>query len=212
MGALYLVTSPAGKHYVGLTVRTVEARWSEHVKRALSPRHALHRAIAKYGADAMTVKTLVIAEGWEYLCELERRAIAVYGSLAPNGYNMTSGGDGAGGLCAESREKARESLRRACANPSDVRRKGWAVSAAAMQAAIQDPAIEASRREKIGDTMRRKAIGRGTKNAQSRITEEQVREMRGLFGVNTLREIARLYGVSESLVSLIRSGKRWGHV
>lgn len=55
---------------------------------------ALQKAIRKYGADAFKVQTLVIADNWEYLCDLERKAIDAFGTRSPGGYNLTVGGEG----------------------------------------------------------------------------------------------------------------------
>jgi hypothetical protein len=50
----------------------------------------------------------------------------------------------------------------------------------------------------------------GMSNHQARLTDDAVRLIRATRG--PLRLIAKEHGVSRSLVSLIRSGKRWGHV
>jgi group I intron endonuclease len=95
MGCLYRITSPSGKHYLGITSKTAQERWKVHVKRTREGRsQALNDAIKKYGADAFTVETLVIADKWDYLCDLERKAIAAFNTKAPNGYNLTDGGEG----------------------------------------------------------------------------------------------------------------------
>lgn len=48
---------------------------------------------------------------------------------------------------------------------------------------------------------------RGERNGQAKLTADQVAAIRQASG--TLREIGDHYGVSESAVSMIRSGKRW---
>lgn len=55
---------------------------------------ALQNAIRKYGAEAFTRRVLVIADDWDYLCDLERKAIIAFDTLAPRGYNLTVGGEG----------------------------------------------------------------------------------------------------------------------
>lgn len=95
MGCLYLLTSPSGKSYIGITSKTVEARWKAHNMRVQEGRdQALQKAIRKYGAESFKVQTLVIADKWDYLCDLERKAIAAFNTKAPNGYNLTDGGEG----------------------------------------------------------------------------------------------------------------------
>lgn len=50
----------------------------------------------------------------------------------------------------------------------------------------------------------------GENNPFSKLTDEQVREIRRAEG--TQRAIARLYGISQSLVFDIKSRRRWSHV
>lgn len=50
----------------------------------------------------------------------------------------------------------------------------------------------------------------GQKNGHAKLKPEQVREIRAAIG--THREIAARYGVTQSLVSMIRSGRIWKHV
>jgi group I intron endonuclease len=95
MGCLYRITSPSGKCYLGITSKTAAERWTAHLQRTREGRsQALQKAIVKYGADAFTVETLVIADKWDYLCDLERKAIAAFNTKAPHGYNLTDGGEG----------------------------------------------------------------------------------------------------------------------
>ena len=54
---------------------------------------------------------------------------------------------------------------------------------------------------------------RGSQVATSKLIESQVIEIKSLIKhKKTLKQIAELYGVSVSLISLIRGGKSWRHV
>jgi len=106
-GFLYRLTFPNGKVYIGITSRTVERRFAEHCKNATAGRpQAVSRAIAKYGATAVMVETLVAAP-WAYLVELERRAISHFGTMGDGGYNLTLGGEGVLGLIASDETRAK---------------------------------------------------------------------------------------------------------
>lgn len=96
MGCLYRISFPNGKGYIGITSGSADSRFSEHRYNAASGRgnHLLHKAIRKHGVAA-TVRALVQANDWGYLCDLERKAIGAYGTRAPSGYNSTDGGEGA---------------------------------------------------------------------------------------------------------------------
>lgn len=94
MGQLYKLDFPNGKSYIGITTKTAAERLKTHGRDA--PREkpgggpALYRAWRKHGAPTLTVLAIVDDA---YLCETERRAIAVFGTLSPGGYNLTVGGE-----------------------------------------------------------------------------------------------------------------------
>lgn len=97
MGALYQISFPNGKSYIGITSKRPERRWAEHRYKTDTNREdrILNRALRKYGADKASFDVLVVADDWQYLTDLERRAIAVFGTFGSGGYNMTAGGEGA---------------------------------------------------------------------------------------------------------------------
>ena len=106
-GYLYKVTSPSGRSYIGKTHKSVSLRWYGHAHSG--GQHtcsALHNAIAKYSPESFTVVVLAMLPISE-LCAAERNAIVVRGTRAPNGYNLTDGGDGVPG-CYRSPESRRK--------------------------------------------------------------------------------------------------------
>jgi group I intron endonuclease len=109
---LYVAESPIGKRYVGITARSIEDRWWEHLQesRASRAKRPICLAIRKYGAENFSVVELARADTWEALCQLEIEAIERLGTFAPGGYNLTRGGDGfTGRHSAESRRKMSQS-------------------------------------------------------------------------------------------------------
>jgi len=93
---LYKLDFPGGKSYIGITSACAEDRFEKHVRQAETAKsqYAVHRAIRKYGKSNVSVNTMVIAGDWEYLCDLEMKAIEKYNTKQPHGYNMTAGGEG----------------------------------------------------------------------------------------------------------------------
>jgi hypothetical protein len=53
---------------------------------------------------------------------------------------------------------------------------------------------------------------RGERHGMSKVTEEQVREIRELAGTMNQMQIAAKYGITHSAVSLIIRRKKWAHV
>jgi len=104
MSELYQLTFPNGKSYIGVTEKTARERFRTHVHQRQTRRYAVYAAIRHYGAASVRVRTLVIGK-IDYLMELERQAIEAFGTKAPNGYNLTDGGEVPRGLTAESLAK-----------------------------------------------------------------------------------------------------------
>lgn len=123
MGCLYQLIAPNGKSYIGITSKTAEERWNVHLMRVREGRsHALQAAIRKHGQDKFQVKTLVIADDWDYLCDLEKKAIVAYGTMVPNGYNLTSGGEGVVG-----RVHTEDAALRMSAGQTKRKREEWEI-------------------------------------------------------------------------------------
>ena len=94
-----------GKQYVGQTVRILEQRWQSHIRSAENgSTFALHRAIRKYGAGSFKVEQIDSAKTLDELNKKEAYYIAQLGTLAPDGYNLTGGGEGRI-VSAETRQK-----------------------------------------------------------------------------------------------------------
>ena len=95
MGCVYLITSPSGKQYVGMTARSFNERWKQHCWAARDgSRLHLHRAIRKHGAESFETTILAESDSDEELKSLEIAKIKELGTLSPKGYNLTKGGDG----------------------------------------------------------------------------------------------------------------------
>jgi len=99
MGFIYKITNNiSGKCYIGETLKSnPELRWNEH-KRKIEKGigcPALQYAIKKYGVDNFSFKVLIICFD-EDRYFYEKEYIKKYNSIVPNGYNLTSGGEGGG--------------------------------------------------------------------------------------------------------------------
>ena len=94
-GNLYKITNRVnGKSYIGKTYKTIEHRFSEHIRESRKERNKnrpLHKAISKYGSDNFTVELLGTYNDGE-LEDREIEAISRYNTYH-NGYNATLGGD-----------------------------------------------------------------------------------------------------------------------
>lgn len=88
-----MYTAPNGKRYIGQTWDEQKRRWDH---RSVSGKDSLfHRAIRKYGKDEFIYEILHSGIGsQEELSRLECAEIAKFNTIAPHGYNLTTGGEG----------------------------------------------------------------------------------------------------------------------
>ena len=89
----YLITNHINnKQYVGLTTRSLNKRWNDHV--GDNANTVIHKAIKKHGKENFTIQPIASAIGnINNLKELEKQLIEQYDTYL-NGYNSTKGGDG----------------------------------------------------------------------------------------------------------------------
>jgi|ERR1700677_1399618 len=89
---VYKITNKInGNCYIGQTTKSLEERFAEHCLPS-SKCYALSGAIKKYGKQNFSIELLVAYNNFEDLNNAEEYFIAWYNCLAPNGYNLTSGG------------------------------------------------------------------------------------------------------------------------
>ncbi len=100
-GIIYKVTNLTnGMIYIGQTVSKLHRRrWSHESKARLGKSNMLlPRAIYKYGADNFKWEVLEECFSKDEMDEMEFHYIKQYNTLAPNGYNLTLGGEGCYGF------------------------------------------------------------------------------------------------------------------
>lgn len=174
---MYKLTFANGKSYIGITSGSLHRRIILHRSHAKKEvRGALQRAIRKYGFNSITVEVIATASGWEELCEMEKVAIVKFNTLAPNGYNVTSGGEGAVGvpISPQQRQAASERTKHLWAQGRMRNRPaGWNHSPEAklkIADAGKGRIFSDERRAKIGATKL------GNKNCVGKICSQETRD------------------------------------
>ena len=128
---IYKITNQInGKIYIGQTKQSLQKRWNNHCCKN-SHCSILHSAIKKYGAENFTVEQIDVASSKDELDKKEIFWISHFDSIAPNGYNLSAGGNGNRGHkpTVETLKKRSASLKgihKGDKNPSkryDVRKK-----------------------------------------------------------------------------------------
>ena len=110
MGSIYKITNRRnGKAYIGQTTRDAyKTRIRDHLNGTQHGSRLVKHAIEKYGQDVFTVEILHDGIIPEFLNTLEIEAIAKFNTVAPNGYNLDTGGNGVGSPSGETRRKLSE--------------------------------------------------------------------------------------------------------
>lgn len=148
-----------GKLYVGVTTKGYKNRFANHIwhsRKSSGGCRALYNAMRKYGQDAFSVELIDTASGFEEMNQLERKYIAMLGSLHPNGYNLTDGGD-AGSFAEETRVMASERLK---GKPMSERNRKGLIKAWA------NPELRQKRCDAIKEAMNRPEVKTKTSERQ----------------------------------------------
>ena len=120
---IYKITSPSGKGYIGQTVRLTQ-RKSKHKMAKFSGCVAINAAIKKYGWSSMRFEVIVDNPPEKELNSLEIALIKEHKTRAPNGYNLTDGGDV--NPAKEGDGRAKLMAMHASGEIKAAQRRGWA--------------------------------------------------------------------------------------
>lgn len=125
-GVIYKITNPLNNmSYVGKTTRPLKERMNEHTKESSASYSYIDRILKKHKDDiCFTVEILEVCETEEQLNEREKFWICELNCKAPNGYNLTDGGEGTPGYKAPPELSARLSaIRKGRKNTPEQRAK-----------------------------------------------------------------------------------------
>ena len=91
---IYKITNKlSGKSYIGQSRGKVGSRWGKHIRgENRTYNSAIHAAISKHGVKNFEFLVIDFCETIEQLDYKEQLYIKQLGTLAPNGYNITTGG------------------------------------------------------------------------------------------------------------------------
>ncbi len=100
-----MLTSPTGKIYIGQTIRPIEKRFKQHLKKG-SGCAAIYNAIQYHGWDNFEKDWYECPD--EDLNFDEELLVREMGTLAPDGYNLREGGGNTGKMSEDSKKKISE--------------------------------------------------------------------------------------------------------
>lgn len=112
---VYTITNKVnGKKYVGQTSKTLARRWNNHkaaARRGAST--AIANALRKHGEECFQTEIVFESDNIQEIYRQEQESIKLLNTRAPNGYNLSDGGEsGAFGMkfSQESRERLSQAM------------------------------------------------------------------------------------------------------
>lgn len=94
-----IVNTENGMKYIGVT-KNPKVRFRGHAFHNTKTRSMLKNAIRKHGVDKFKMEILCVSTQ-DYCYEMEAKAIEMFCTVTPNGYNICTGGRGSKGLFGE---------------------------------------------------------------------------------------------------------------
>lgn len=120
MGELYKLDFANGKSYIGITEKSSLDRFDGHRKSCrCGSKFPVYSAWRKYGEPKLIVLSVVENED---LARAEIFAIKIFGTLSPDGYNISEGGSLSPMRHKESKEKVSASMLKIWGDPSKAKR------------------------------------------------------------------------------------------
>lgn len=212
-----------GYRYVGKTVCKLRKRFSEHMcaARREAPDLPVHRWMVKHGLDNIVAEVIDRSDDPDVLTQKEIHHIKRLGLYAdPKGLNLTFGGEGVNAVglnigSKNGRAKLNEAIVAAV--------KGQLWDGVSTRVVAKDFGIALHSIDQIagGGTWksvpwpadRPRVMIDHKRLASQKLTEDQVREIKSRLQKGEQgRMLGREFGVTESNISMIKSGRTWAHV
>jgi len=186
-----------GKKYIGQTIQKFSRRWSHHLNQG----NALFSAVKKYGKDNFKQEIIDEAKTIEELNSKEKFWIKKHNTLSPNGYNLTTGGEG---FTVSEESKKRMSLAHIGKKASPEQLKNMSE---AQKIAQLKPSVVADKKERMSGNkycVGRKPWNKGLENCFGK--EIKCIELDMIFP--SIAEASRKLKIDGSGIAKVLSGKR----
>lgn len=217
-----IVNTVNNKYYIGKSNNPYK-RWSDHISISKNGKYgdgtfqAIHAAIKKYGYENFKLNIIEEYDSEQKALENE---ILLIKNAKTNGdqiYNLTDGGDGISGYKHTEKSKSAMSAKRKGKLLSEETKNKLSIALQGRIRSIehcQSISLSKIGKPNPGAGLKNAERFRGEKSNTARLTEKQVLEIINLINQKNLKlkEIAKIYGVHDSTISNIKSGKSWNHL
>lgn len=230
---IYLVTNKInGKKYIGQTTRSLQIRWAEHYK-GKHPNSVLYLAVQKYGRENFVVEVISTACSVDELNNLEQIYIKQYDTLAPNGYNLTTGGLNA--LCSDEarlrmsqgrigmklsethkanivkhlkgRPVSDETKKKL--HESNLNKKRSDVTRQRMSEAKKGSVFSALTRQRMSESHKGKKVTLQTTEKRASISKDTATLIKRLLETESIKKISMMLDVKTYVITDIKRGRTW---
>lgn len=171
-----------GKIYIGQTKFSIATRWTRHLEKGSFCR-LLKFAIRKYGKENFEISVLCRCKSVEEMNQRERSCIRLFNSMAPNGYNLTSGGG--------NRVVGEETRKRMSKSQTGIPKPQSKEHSANIAKSLTGKKLKLSTRIKM---------------SESRSQKMMVVETGKIFG--SIKDAAKNFGVSNTTIIAYLNGRR----
>jgi group I intron endonuclease len=204
MGFIYAISNTkTNKIYIGKTERTVDLRWKGHISESKqnikNQSWYLNNSIRKYGTDSFELHEIISCSN-DLLNQWEEFYIEHFNTIAPNGYNLTKGGEG----CKPTEEtRIKMSLWQKGKPKSQKHRESMSQYAKNRPESHRNNIAEANRNRihNVSDVTKLKMS-----KARRKLTDQDLVSIRELQETKPQIEVAKMYGISTAHARRIKKG------
>lgn len=208
MFTIYKYLSPSKRNYIGIT-KYPEVRKKQHAQKeyTFEDTTKFANAIRKYGYENFQYEVLETVETLELACEREIYWIEFYDSVN-SGYNISPGGNVPVNICYA--DRVVDDIRHVLTNTTKK------IAEIAKEFNVSNGYVSNIKNGKcrsLQPLIRENQMQKGSKNSQSKLSEEQAKNIRErLQAGEKRRDLQREYGVSKTLIQVIATNQAWNHV
>jgi len=205
-----------GKVYIGQTINGLSSRMSSHLCNGRKKGGGIDSALVKYGIDNFEISILTTAEDIEELNRLEILHIEKENCIAPNGYNLHTGGNNY--KCSEiTKERLRKSAigrKMSEETKKKMSEKGKVrIFTEEHKLNIRKAVAGKEKAHTKNLPQNQKGYYSGENHPRAKLTNAQVIEIRALLVAGCVyKNIADMFGTTNKHIALIKGGWAYKNV